>query len=106
MAESLGSLVETLKWQSVGRNSQDKYNRYWNQWEHWCKLMEMSSQLSRSRSVANTLQFSSFAVYLMLHGWSTKEHGNQHGTIANKISTIRWHHHILTGYGPETDAGF
>jgi hypothetical protein len=68
--------------------------------------MEMPSVLPRSTSVANTLQFSSFTVYLILHGWNTKESGNQHGFIASKISAIRWHHHMLTGYDPETDAGF
>lgn len=106
MAESLGSLVEALKWQSVGRNSQAKYNRHWLQWKHWCELMEMPALLPRSRPVENTLQFSSYAVYLFLHGWNTKERGNQHGTIASKVSAIRWHHRVLTGYEPEMDAGF
>jgi hypothetical protein len=32
--------------------------------------------------------------------------GNKHGTIASKISAIMWHHRILTGYDPETNAAF
>jgi hypothetical protein len=39
-------------------------------------------------------------VFLFLYGWNTRERGNQHGTIAS----IRWHHRILVGYEPETDA--
>lgn len=69
-------------------------------------MMEWPSLLPRSTIAANTLQFSSYAVFLFLHGWNTKDCGNQHGTIASKISAIRWHHRILTGYDPETDAGY
>jgi hypothetical protein len=39
--------------ESIGRNSQDKHNRYRN---HWYKLMEMSPLLPPSRSVANAIQ--------------------------------------------------
>jgi hypothetical protein len=42
-----------------------------------------------------------FVVYLFLHGWNMKERGNQHGTIARKVSAIRWYHRVLTGYDPE-----
>jgi hypothetical protein len=33
------------------------------------------------------------------------EHPNQLGTIASKISTIRWHHRAPVGYEPENDTG-
>jgi hypothetical protein len=66
----------------------------------------MPALLPRTSPTWNALQFSYFAVYLFLHGWNTKERGNQHGTIASKISAIRWYHRVLTGYEPEMDAGF
>ena len=68
--------------------------------------MELPAILPRSNTAANTLQFGSYAVYLFLHGWNRKERGNQHGTIASKISAIRWHHRVLTGFDPDTDAGY
>jgi hypothetical protein len=45
-------------------------------------------------------------MYLFLHGWDTKERGNQHGTIASKVFAIRWHHRVLTGHETKMDAGF
>jgi hypothetical protein len=68
--------------------------------------MEMPALLPRAKPTENALQFSYFAVYLFLHGWNTKERGNQHRTIASKVSAIIWHHRVLTGYEPEIDAGF
>jgi hypothetical protein len=106
LAESLGGLVEALKWQSVGRNSQDKYRRHWVQCKHWCGLMEIPVLLPRTRPTENALQFSYFAVHLFLHIWNTNERGDPHGTIASKVSAIRWYHRVLTGYEPEMDAGF
>jgi hypothetical protein len=105
MTESLGGLVEAFMWQSVSRNSQDKYHCHWVQWKHLCGLMEMPALLPRTRPTENALQFSYFAVYLFFHGWNTNEQGNQHGTIASKVSAIRWYHRVLTGYEPEMDAG-
>ncbi len=67
--------------------------------------MEMPVVLSHKKLPVNTLQLGAFAVFLFLHGWNTQERGNQHGTIASKISVIRWHHRVLVGYEPETDAG-
>lgn len=67
--------------------------------------MEMPAILSQHELAANTLQFGAFAVFLFLHGWNAKERGNQHGTIASKISAIRWYHRALVGYEPELDAG-
>jgi hypothetical protein len=106
MVESLGGLVEALKRQSVGRNSQDKNNRHWIHWKHWCGLMEMPALLPRARPTENALQFSYFAVYLFLHGWNTKERKKQHGIIASKVSAVRWYHRVLTGHEPEMDMGF
>ncbi len=62
-------------------------------------MMEMPAVLPHKELSANTLQQGAFAVFLFL------ERGNQHGTIASKISAIRWHHRVLVGYEPETDAG-
>ncbi len=102
MAESLGGLVEALKWQSVGRNSQDKYNLHWVQWKHWCWLMEIPALLPRARPTENALQIIYFAVYLFLHSWNTKERETHHGIIASKVSTIRWYHRVLTVSSPGT----
>ncbi len=44
-------------------------------------------------------------MFLFLYGWNTQERGCQLGTIASKISAIRWHHRALVGYEPEADAG-
>jgi hypothetical protein len=52
---------------------------------------------------ANTLQLGAFAVFLFLYGWNTRERGNQHGTIASKISPIRWPYRALVGYEPVRD---
>ena len=68
-------------------------------------MMDMPAVLPQKELAANTLQLGAFAVFLFLHGWNTQERGNQHGTIASKISAIRWHHRALAGYEPETDAG-
>lgn len=106
MAESLKDLVDALKWQSVGRHSKDIYHRHWAQWTHWCRVMGMPVVLPRTATASNTAQFGSFAVYLFMYGWNTGDRGNQHGTIASKISAIRWHHRALIGYDPETDAGY
>jgi len=68
--------------------------------------MGMPAVLPRTAAASNAIQFGSFAVYLFLHGWNTKDRGNQHGTIASKVSAIRWYHQVLTGYDPETDHGY
>jgi hypothetical protein len=68
-------------------------------------MMEMSVVLPHKEWSANTIQLGAFAVFLFLYGWNTRERGDQHGTIASKISAIRWHHRALVGYEPETDAG-
>jgi hypothetical protein len=86
-------------------NSEDKYKGHWTQWQQWCQMMEIPVVLPHKERSANTLQLAAFAAFLFLYGWSTQERGNQHGTIASKISAIRWHHRALVGYEPETDAG-
>jgi len=68
-------------------------------------MMEMPVVLPHKERSTNTLQLGAFAVFLFLYGWNTRERGNQHGTIASKISAIRWHHRVMVGYEPETDAG-
>jgi hypothetical protein len=68
-------------------------------------MKEMPAVLPHNDLSANTLQIGTFAVFLFLYGWNTRERGNQHGTIKSKISAIRWHHRALVGYEPETDAG-
>ena len=35
-----------------------------------------------------------------------KKKGNQHGTIASKISAIRWRQLFLVGYEPAVDSGY
>jgi hypothetical protein len=68
-------------------------------------MMEMPVVLPHKEWSAKTLQLGAFAVFLFLYGWNTRERGNQHGTIASKISAICWHHWALVGYEPEADAG-
>jgi hypothetical protein len=105
MAESLSGMAEALQWKSLAGNRQEKYKGHWMQWRQWCQMMEMPAVLPHKELSTYTLQRGAFAVFLFLYGWNTRERGNQHGTIASKISAIRWHHRALVGYEPATDAG-
>jgi hypothetical protein len=68
-------------------------------------MMEMPVVLPHKELSTNTLQLGAFALFLFLHGRNSRERCNQHGTIARKISAILWHHRVLVGYEPGTDAG-
>ena len=61
--------------------------------------------LTRKDANANTGQLGEFAVYLFTYGMNRKYEGNQHTTIASKISAIRWYHLRLCGFQPEVHGG-
>jgi hypothetical protein len=97
MAESLTGMAEALRWKSLAANSQDKYKGYWT---HALQLGAFAVfTMNRWRSPKHG--GIPHAAFFFLYGWNTRERGNQHGTIASKISAIRWHHRALVGYEPD-----
>ena len=68
--------------------------------------MQMPIILPKEDTNTNTSQFGAFAVYCFHYGMNSRKKGNQHGTIASKISAIRWRHRFLVGYEPAVDSGY
>ena len=106
MAVTLRHMVDVFKCRSICGNSHEQHDKHWRQWRTWCLLMQMPIILTKQDTNANTAQIGAFAVYCFYYGMNTKNKGNQHGTIASKISAIRWRHRFLVGYEPEVDAGY
>ena len=68
--------------------------------------MQVTIILTKEDANENTAQLGAFGVYCFYYGMNMKKKGNQHGTIASKISAIRWHHRLLVGYEPAVDSGY
>ena len=66
--------------------------------------MRYEHLLSEKNEKKNTAQLGSYAVYLFQYGMSKRREGNQLGTIAGKLSAVRWYHRRLAGYEPGLNA--
>ena len=66
--------------------------------------MGYEALLSKNNEKKNTIQLGAYAVYLFQYGANKKRKGNQFGTIAGKLSAVRWYHRRLAGYEPGLNA--
>ena len=66
--------------------------------------MRYEHLLSEKNEKKNTAQLGSYAVYLFQYGMNKERKGNQFGTIAGKLSAVRWYHRRLAGYEPGVNA--
>jgi hypothetical protein len=67
--------------------------------------MSRAPWLSSHDGATNTIRLGEYAVYLWLRGMNRRSRGNTHGTIAAKITAIRWFHRYDIGFELPVDAG-